>query len=88
MALGVLLALHEAGRTVPGEVSVVGFDDVAESAYFHPPLTTVHQDFEEVGRRCVALLVEQITTGRSVAGAVSSVPPRLIRRSSAGPALS
>jgi DNA-binding LacI/PurR family transcriptional regulator len=54
-------------------------------AYFHPPLTTVHQDFEEVGRQCVALLVEQITTGLSVAGVVSSVPPRLVQRSSAGP---
>ncbi|MDX6350963.1 MAG: hypothetical protein QOF84_5753 [Streptomyces sp.] len=85
MALGVLRALHEAGRPVPAEVGVVGFDDVAESAYFQPPLTTVHQDFEEVGRQCVALLLEQIATGRSVAGTASLVPPRLVRRASSGP---
>ena len=50
MALGVLRALHERGRAVPGDVSVVGFDDMAESASFWPPLTTVHQNFDEVGR--------------------------------------
>ncbi|WP_407647179.1 substrate-binding domain-containing protein [Actinacidiphila soli] len=84
MALGVLRALHEAGRQVPAEVGVVGFDDVAESAYLLPPLTTVHRDFEEVGRQCVALLLEQIATGRSVAGTASLVPPRLVRRASSG----
>lgn len=83
MALGLLRALQEAGRSVPGDVSVVGFDDVAESAYFHPALTTVHQDFEEVGRRCVALLLEEITTGRRGAAATASlVAPRLVRRAS------
>ena len=57
MALGLMRALHEAGRRVPQDVSVVGYDDVAEAGYFRPPLTTVHQHFEEVGRRCVALLL-------------------------------
>lgn len=83
MALGVLRALLEAGRPVPEDVGVVGFDDVAESAYFHPPLTTVHQDFEEVGRRCVELLLAQIA-GREAAGVARSVPPRLVVRASAG----
>ena len=41
MALGVLQALHECGRRVPEDVSVVGFDDVPEAAYFWPALTTV-----------------------------------------------
>ena len=84
MALGLLRALHEAGRSVPGDVSVVGFDDVAEAACFWPPLTTVQQDFEEVGRQCVALLLDQIATGRSAAGTASLVPPRLVRRASTG----
>ncbi|MGM1060437.1 substrate-binding domain-containing protein [Saccharothrix sp. Mg75] len=49
MALGLLRAFHERGRTVPGDVSLVGFDDIPDSASFIPPLTTVHQDFTEVG---------------------------------------
>lgn len=56
MAVGVLRALHESGRRVPDDVSVVGFDDSPESAYLIPPLTTVHQDFPEVGRRAIAVL--------------------------------
>jgi DNA-binding LacI/PurR family transcriptional regulator len=85
MALGVLLALHEAGRGVPTEVSVVGYDDVPESACFIPPLTTIHQDFEEIGRRCVGLLLDQIGAGPEAEPAVISVAPRLVVRSSTGP---
>ena len=56
MILGVLRALHETGRSVPAEVSVVGFDDMPDSGYFLPPLTTVRQDFAELGRRGEALV--------------------------------
>jgi DNA-binding LacI/PurR family transcriptional regulator len=63
MALGVLRALHEYGRDVPGDVSLVGFDDLPEVAYLTPPLTTVRQDFAEVGRRGMALLLDQIEAG-------------------------
>ncbi|GAA2090187.1 LacI family DNA-binding transcriptional regulator [Pseudolysinimonas kribbensis] len=57
MALGLVHALADRGRRVPEEVSVVGFDDIPESAHSLPPLTTVHQDFVEVGRRAVARLL-------------------------------
>jgi DNA-binding LacI/PurR family transcriptional regulator len=67
MAVGVLRAFHEHGRSVPGDVSVVGFDDVPEAAYFSPPLTTVRQDFGEVGRRSMALLLDQIESGSRAA---------------------
>jgi DNA-binding LacI/PurR family transcriptional regulator len=60
MALGVLRALHEAGRRVPQDISVAGFDDIPEAASYLPPLTTVHQDFPEVGRRCVEQVLRQI----------------------------
>lgn len=81
MALGVLRALHEAGRSVPEEVSVVGFDDIAEAEYFTPSLTTVHQDFGEIGRRSVGLVLEQLDSGtRSVAHVV--IAPRFTVRGS------
>ena len=54
LALGVLRALHERGRRVPEEISVVGFDDVPEAAYFIPPLTTVRPDFDAVARAGLA----------------------------------
>jgi DNA-binding LacI/PurR family transcriptional regulator len=60
MALGLLRALREARRRVPEDVSVVGFDDVPEAPYYCPPLTTVRQNFSEVGRRAFQLLLDQI----------------------------
>jgi DNA-binding LacI/PurR family transcriptional regulator len=81
MALGVMRALHEAGRAIPEEVSVVGFDDIPESPYFLPPLTTVRQDFIEVGSRSLRLLVRRIETG-DIAPSRSLVEPQLIVRAS------
>jgi DNA-binding LacI/PurR family transcriptional regulator len=72
MALGLQRALWEAGRPVPYEVSVVGFDDVPESGYLVPPLSTVHQDFGEVGHRAVQLLLDQLTEPE----AATTPPPR------------
>jgi DNA-binding LacI/PurR family transcriptional regulator len=87
MALGILRALHERGRAVPGEISVVGFDDMAESSSFWPPLTTVHQRFEDVGRHSVDLLVRTIREGEVAAESASVlVPTRLVVRASTGPA--
>ena len=85
MALGLLRAMHEAGRDIPGELSVVGFDDIPEAAYFQPPLTTVRQDFIEMGRRSLTLLLRTIETGPRASGG-SLVPPELIVRASTGPA--
>lgn len=57
MALGLMAAARDQGIEVPGELAVVGFDDVAGAAYFRPPLTTVRQPFEEVGRVCMEVLL-------------------------------
>jgi DNA-binding LacI/PurR family transcriptional regulator len=60
MALGLLRAMRERGLSAPEDVSVVGFDDVPEAEYFSPPLTSIRQDFDEIGRRSLGLLLEQM----------------------------
>ncbi|WP_344740239.1 LacI family DNA-binding transcriptional regulator [Microbacterium awajiense] len=82
MALGAMRALAEAGRRVPEDVSVVGFDDVADAADYRPPLTTVRQDFDELGERAVHALIAGIE-GESTS--VGLVPTRLVERASTMP---
>jgi len=84
MALGLLRALHEAGLRVPQDVSVVGFDDVPESGYFTPPLTTVRQDFPELGRRIMALVL-RVLAGELNASEPLVEPLLVIRSSTAAP---
>lgn len=80
MALGVLQALHKAGRRVPEDISVVGFDDIPEAAFFQPALTTMRLDFDAVGRSCLATLMN-LMQGKT--GKVASLPlPKLIVRAS------
>lgn len=83
MALGLLSGLRDAGVDVPTAMSVVGFDDVPDAAYYSPPLTTVRQDFEELARRAVRALVGGVEAGSaSGAGAGEPIVPELVRRSS------
>jgi DNA-binding LacI/PurR family transcriptional regulator len=84
MALGLLRRLHEAGREVPRDLSVVGFDDIPEAAYFTPPLTTVRQDFSELGRRCLGILLGRIEGKRTLPRVVVT-PELVVRQSSAAP---
>ncbi len=81
MALGLLAAFHEEGLDAPRDISVVGFDDLPESPYFTPPLTTVRQDFKELGRRCMDTMLKEIEAGAAVSSTV--VTPELVRRESA-----
>lgn len=83
MALGVIRALRERGRRVPEDVSVVGFDDTPESAYFVPSLTTVRQDFAEVGRRSVELVLS-LAEGDAAQRHIV-VPAGLVVRESSAP---
>ncbi|WP_448262054.1 LacI family DNA-binding transcriptional regulator [Microbacterium aurum] len=80
MALGALRALAEAGRQVPADVAVVGFDDVEDAADYRPPLTTLRQDFDALGAAAVASLVSLIG-GDTVAPVV--LTPQLVVRASA-----
>lgn len=83
-ALGLLRALSEHGRSVPGDVSVVGFDDVPEAAYFIPPLTTVRPSFGEVAQAGLELLLAQLDgPDRPLPPIV--VAPALVERASVAP---
>ena len=83
MALGVLRAFHEQGRRVPEDVSVAGFDDIPEAAYFWPSLTTVSQPFSRLGERAVELTLRALE-GEADATADLLVP-ELVTRTSTGP---
>jgi DNA-binding LacI/PurR family transcriptional regulator len=80
MALGLLHAFAEARIDVPQDVSVVGFDDIPEAAHYSPPLTTVRQDFAEIGRRSVDLLLAELGEGGKLH--TDPIQPQLILRSS------
>jgi DNA-binding LacI/PurR family transcriptional regulator len=62
-------------------VSVVGFDDIPESAYLMPPLTTVRQDFDELGTRALQLLLQMVDSEQDQQPR-ARVPPRLVVRAS------
>jgi DNA-binding LacI/PurR family transcriptional regulator len=83
MALGALRAFAEAGLRVPKDISVVGFDDQPEAAYFVPPLTTVNQGFTELGARCISMLLDKLDGGTGGTAAVLS--PGLVVRGSTAP---
>ena len=81
-ALGVLAALAEEGINVPGEVSVVGFDDQDIARFLNPPLTTVHAPFEEAGHMAIQQLIKLIN--KEPVALKSIIPSRLIIRHSCG----
>ncbi|MEF2975975.1 LacI family DNA-binding transcriptional regulator [Subtercola sp. YIM 133946] len=83
MALGLIHAIRDAGLDVPRDVSIVGFDDIPEAAHFWPPLTTVRQDFPELGRRAIALLLGDIAD--QVSTPTDLVPDLIVRASTATP---
>jgi DNA-binding LacI/PurR family transcriptional regulator len=85
MALGVLRALHERGREIPREISVVGFDDIPEAQYFTPPLTTVRQDFSEMGRSSLRLLLELMQNTGQPPQRLTIAPELVVRRSTGPP---
>jgi len=83
MALGALRALHEAGWTVPGDCSVVGFDDLEGSDCAVPPLTTVRQDHTSLGVAAMGLLAEALS---GAPARQRRLTPALVVRASTGPA--
>ena len=85
MAVGAIRALREAGLRVPGDVSVIGFDDIPLASYFDPPLTTFRQPMEESGRRAAQLLISTIQNPDREPEQVL-IEAQLIERGSCAPA--
>lgn len=83
MALGLMHAFRDGGLDVPRDVSIVGFDDIPEAAHYWPPLTTVRQDFAEIGRRSLALLLAELNGARLQSP--EQIRPELIVRESTAP---
>jgi LacI family transcriptional regulator len=81
-AAGALTALNRAGKRVPQDVALVGFDDTYFSRYLNPPLTTVHAPIEQVGQEAVRQLVKLVRTGR--AAPLVLLPTELVIRRSCG----
>ncbi|MFF7197555.1 LacI family DNA-binding transcriptional regulator [Streptomyces sp. NPDC008079] len=85
MAFGVIRALHELGRRVPEDISVVGVDDIALAEYCSPSLTTVAQPFAEMGALAVSHLMRYIADPDATLEP-ASVEPTLVVRASTAPA--
>jgi DNA-binding LacI/PurR family transcriptional regulator len=81
MALGALRALHASKIRVPDQISIAGYDDLPESRFFEPPLTTVHHDFVAEGASCVNMLLQMIKR-ETVETTVQVLRPELVVRES------
>jgi DNA-binding LacI/PurR family transcriptional regulator len=84
MAIGAIYALLEYGKRVPEDVSVVGYDDIPEAAFARPPLTTVRQEFDLLGKRGIECLIELIENPDAQLSQ-SVINPELILRTSTMP---
>lgn len=85
MALGALYALHQFGHSVPEDVSVVGFDDIPEAAYFIPPLTTMRSNYIQLGALGFEYLI-QLMDSPDAPAVQKLIAPKLIVRDSTRPA--
>lgn len=81
-ALGAMRAIHAAGRRIPQDFSVVGFDDIALASFFEPPLTTIAQAKREMGEKAVQMVLDLLAGERVVEKAV--LASELILRASTG----
>jgi DNA-binding LacI/PurR family transcriptional regulator len=82
MGVGALSALQSAGRAVPDDVAVIGFDDSPLAAQAQPPLSSVRQPIEEMGREMAQLLIRMVTSRERVARRVILATDLVIRASS------
>jgi len=83
LAISAIQAAREVGKSVPGELSVVGFDNTIIATIVDPPLTTIAQPIQEIGERSVDLLIEQIQTKENLRQRVILMPDLVVRGSTA-----
>jgi DNA-binding LacI/PurR family transcriptional regulator len=81
IAIGAMLALRERGLDIPGDVAIIGFDDIPAATMAHPPLTTIQQDYKRAGEVLVDSLLKQI---RNEPATTAVLPAKLIVRQSCG----
>lgn len=84
-AIGAIQALMDAGLEVPGDVAVVGFDDIPGAMYHRPGLTTVKQPLRRMGETAAKLLLQRLEHPRAIPPASVLVEPELIVRGTTGP---
>jgi DNA-binding LacI/PurR family transcriptional regulator len=85
IALGAIRALHDAGRAVPDDVSIVGFDDVPLARFYTPSLTTVRQDFKALGKACFHVLLSVLNPAAPTAHPTLPAAELVVRESAAPP---
>ncbi|GGM14457.1 LacI family DNA-binding transcriptional regulator [Deinococcus aerophilus] len=83
-AFGVIEALRDHGLRVPGDVSVIGFDDIPQASQVHPPLTTVRQPLPEMGEVAARMLIARLRGGPAPPPR-TVLPPTLVLRASTAP---
>jgi LacI family transcriptional regulator len=85
LALGAMHAIRAAGLSIPGDISVVGYDDTAGSAHLAPPLTTIRFSRREMGRQAATMLFQAIEQQEEFEPCTVKVPVKLVTRQSTGP---
>ncbi len=85
MAMGVMTALRKSGLRVPGDVSVIGFDDIPEACVTVPPLATVAQPIDQIGRVATEMLLERIASKESPGSRTMVLDVEVVKRESCGP---
>lgn len=84
LALGALHVAHERGLRVPEDIAIVGFDDIEDGRYSHPPLTTIAPDKQQIAERSLQCLADRIySPSNDVPPQELTVPHRLVRRGTA-----
>ena len=81
MAIGLLHGLHDAGVEIPGEISVVGYDDIESAAHFFPPLTTVRQPIADLGAQAAEAAINHLDRGVPLPRSTQLKPELIFRQS-------
>lgn len=81
MAIGALSAAYQCGLDVPGQISVLGYDDIEIAAFTAPPLTTIRQPVTELGHQAAAVIIDHLETGAALPGRLRLTPALVERRS-------